>query len=192
MMPCKGMRKNNRRARVGVNKIGRSHMLPASARLVRLGVGQYPATRRMVMEDPEHCVAQLRDCSNLSAVKRAIQSADEAWTEEFIEHGGLTAILDCLSVLGETAVDSLSDALPRLEVVSCLKAVLNCRYGLECVIRRGGNEGSMVGKIALALNTDNILLKIQIFLVLSAISKHSREGLDATLEALDNYKLTDI
>ena len=43
--------------------------------------------------------------------------------------------------------------------------------------------------IHIALNTDNILLKIQIFLVLSAISKHSREGLDATLEALDYYKV---
>ena len=99
--------------------------------------------------DLQHCVAQLRDCNNLSAVKRAIQSADEAWTEQFIEAGGLTAVLECLSVLGEREVDSLSDALPRLEVVSCLKAVLNCRYGLECVIRRGGKEGSLVGKIAL-------------------------------------------
>lgn len=99
--------------------------------------------------DPQHCVAELRHCGNLSAVKRAVQSGDEAWAEEFIEHGGLAAILDCLSVLGERDVDSLTDALPRLEVVSCLKAVLNCRYGLECVIRRGGKEGSLVGKIAL-------------------------------------------
>ena len=40
-----------------------------------------------------------------------------------------------------------------------------------------------------ALNTDNILLKIQIFLVLSDISKHCQEGLDATLEALDYYRV---
>jgi hypothetical protein len=139
--------------------------------------------------DPHYCVQQFRECRNLGAVKSAIQSADEAWTEAFIASGGLGAILECLSVLGERAVDSLSDAVPRLEAVACLKAVLNCRYGLECVIRRrDGPGGSLVGKIAIALNTDNMLLKIQLFLVLSAISKHSKEGLNATLEALDHYK----
>ena len=101
------------------------------------------------MEDPRQCVAQLRDCSNISAVKRVVQAADETWTEEFIEEGGLTAILDCLSVLGEREVDSLSDAVPQVELVSCLKAVLNCRYGLDCVVKRGGREGSLVGEIAL-------------------------------------------
>ena len=87
------------------------------------------------MEDPRDCVEQLRDCRNISAVKKVVQGADESWTEQFVEEGGLAAILDCLSVLG---VDSLSDAMPQVEVVSCLKAVLNCRYGLDCVVRRGG------------------------------------------------------
>ena len=40
-----------------------------------------------------------------------------------------------------------------------------------------------------ALNTDNMLLKIQLFLVFSAICKHSKEGLEATLDALDYYKV---
>lgn len=113
-----------------------------------------------VVSDPHDAVAQLRACTDLAAVKKVLQNADEEWTETFIEAGGLTAILDCLSVLGEREVDSLSDAMPRLDVVSCLKAVLNCRYGLECVIRRGvggggggegggGREGSLVGRIAL-------------------------------------------
>lgn len=139
-------------------------------------------------QDPQYCVQQFHDCRNLAQVKRAIQAADEAWTEAFIERGGLDAILACLSVLGEQDVDSMSDAMPRLEVVACLRAVMNCRYGLESLARRGGREGSHVGKIALALNTNNMLLKIQLFLVLSAISKHSKEGLQATLDALDYYK----
>ena len=101
------------------------------------------------MEDPRDCVEQLRDCRNISAVKKVVQGADESWTEQFVEEGGLAAILDCLSVLGEREVDSLSDAMPQVEVVSCLKAVLNCRYGLDCVVRRGGKEGSLVGEIAL-------------------------------------------
>ena len=71
--------------------------------------------------------------------------------EEFIEHGGLGAILDRLDALGsgEYAADVVSDAVPRLEVVACLKAVMNCRYGLDSLIRRGGKEGSFVNKIAL-------------------------------------------
>ena len=101
-------------------------------------------------QDPQYCVQQFHDCRNLAQVKRAIQAADEAWTEAFIERGGLDAILACLSVLGEQDVDvSLSDAMPRLEVVACLRAVMNCRYGLESLARRGGREGSHVGKIAL-------------------------------------------
>ena len=43
-----------------------------------------------------------------------------------------------------------------------------------------------------ALNTGNILLKIQLLLLLSAISKHSSEGLAATLDALDYYKVLHI
>ena len=97
------------------------------------------------IQDPQYCVQQFRNCRNLSFVKKAIQTADEAWTEKFIEHDGLNVILDCLAVLGESDVDTLSDAMSRLEVVSCLKAVLNCSYGLECLIRRGGNDS--LGKL---------------------------------------------
>lgn len=102
-------------------------------------------------QDPQYCVQQFKDCcrANLAVVKKAMQAADEAWIEEFIKLDGLTSILDCLAVLGEHSVETLSDAMPRLEVVSCLKAVLNCGYGLECLIRRGGKEGSLIGKIVL-------------------------------------------
>ena len=102
-------------------------------------------------QDPQYCVQQFKDCcrANLAVVKKAIQAADEAWIEELIKLDGLTSILDCLAVLGEQGVETLSDAMPRLEVVSCLKAVLNCGYGLECLIRRGGKEGSLIGKIVL-------------------------------------------
>ena len=106
------------------------------------------ATRQAMenFQDPQYCVQQFRDCCNLAQVKRTIQAADEAWTEAFIERGGLGAILDCVTALGEQDV---SDAMPRLEVVACLRAVINCRHGLECLVRRGGKEGSLVGKIAL-------------------------------------------
>ena len=39
------------------------------------------------------------------------------------------------------------------------------------------------------LETDNILVKIHLFLVFSAVSKHSAEGLRATMHALDCYKV---
>lgn len=110
-------------------------------------------------QDTHYCVQQFHDCRNLGQIKRAIQSADETWTEEFIEHRGLGAILDCLAVLGERNVDSLSDAIPRLEVVACLKAVMNCRYGLDCLVKRGGKEGSLVGKIALGKRETEAFLK---------------------------------
>ena len=99
-------------------------------------------------------------------VKAAIQSADEEWVEAFIAQGGLGCVLECLAVLGEREVDSVSDAVPRLEVVSCLTAVLNCRYGLECIIRRGGREGSLVGKIA--LGEEYMCVGVQNFIVSAA------------------------
>ena len=103
----------------------------------------------MEHQDPQYCVQQFRDCCNLAQVKRTIQAADETWTEAFIERGGLGAILDCLSALGEQDVDGLSDTMPLQEVVACLRAVINCIYGLESLVRRGGKEGSLVGKLVL-------------------------------------------
>ena len=117
-------------------------------------------------KDPLFCVQQFRECSNLAQVKAAIQSADEEWVEAFIAQGGLGCVLECLAVLGEREVDSVSDAVPRLEVVSCLTAVLNCRYGLECIIRRGGKEGSLVGKIA--LGEEDMCVGVENFFVSAA------------------------
>ena len=39
------------------------------------------------------------------------------------------------------------------------------------------------------LDTANVLVKMQLFLLLSALCKHSEEGLQSTLQALDHYKV---
>ena len=103
----------------------------------------------MESEEPQHCVQEFYKCRNLGGLQKVLQNADQKWMEGFIELGGLGAILNCLAALGGEQVDSASDDVPRLECVGCLKAVMNSRYGLECVIRNGGAEGSFVSKIAL-------------------------------------------
>ncbi len=42
------------------------------------------------------------------------------------------------------------------------------------------------------LDSANVLMKLQLFLLLSALCKHSEEGLKATLQALDCYKVAKL
>ena len=41
----------------------------------------------------------------------------------------------------------------------------------------------------LPADADSAMVKIHLFLLLSVVAKHSKEGFEATIAALDNYKV---
>ncbi len=90
--------------------------------------------------DPESCVRQFYRCRQLPVLRKALRHADQAWMEEFLEWGGLVAIFDALSALAKKRMHSVIDAIPQLECVECLKAVMNSPYGLEFMINSGSDK----------------------------------------------------
>lgn len=83
----------------------------------------------------ELCITLLSRGLNFAGVKNRLRSADEAWIESFLEHGGLTAIFDALEVLGEKGFSSLADALKQLDCAACIKAVMNSQVGMDFIIQ---------------------------------------------------------
>lgn len=97
--------------------------------------------------DPEACVQQFYRCRQLPQLKKILRHANQQWMEEFLEKGGLVAIFDALSALANQQMLSMGDALPQLECVECLKAVMNSPYGLDFMIHSGNDR--FVNKLVL-------------------------------------------
>ena len=96
--------------------------------------------------DPELCITLMDRGLNFRGLMHRLQSADQAWMEQFLSLGGLTAIIDALETLGSVGFSSILDALKQLECVHCVKAVMNNKFGLEFIIAQPG-EG-FVKKLA--------------------------------------------
>lgn len=96
--------------------------------------------------DPELCITLMERRLNFNGLKNRLKSADQAWMEQFLAIGGLSAIFDALQALGQKGFTSIADALKQLECVGCIKAVMNNRFGLEFIIQQPG-EG-FVKKLA--------------------------------------------
>jgi hypothetical protein len=96
--------------------------------------------------DPELCITLMERRLNFSGLKHRLRTADQAWMEQFLAIGGLSAIFDALEALGQRGFSSIADALRQLECVGCVKAVMNNQFGLEFIIAQPG-EG-FVKKLA--------------------------------------------
>ncbi len=96
--------------------------------------------------DPELCITLMDRGLNFRGLMHRLKTADQQWIEQFIVLGGLTAIFDALEALARLGFSSIADALKQLECVSCVKAVMNNKFGLEFIIAQPG-EG-FVKKLA--------------------------------------------
>lgn len=96
--------------------------------------------------DPELCITLMDRGLNFRGLMHRLRSADQQWMEQFLSYGGLSAIFDALTALGQKGFSSIADALKQLECVGCVKAVMNNRFGLEFIIAQPG-EG-FVKKLA--------------------------------------------
>lgn len=101
--------------------------------------------------DPELCISLLERGLNFGGLKHRLRAADQPWIEQFLTIGGMAAVFNALTVLGQKGFSSLSDALKQLECVACVKAIMNNRFGLEFIIAMPG-EG-FIKKLAKGMRT---------------------------------------
>ena len=80
-----------------------------------------------------------------TALRKKLQSCETDWMTEFLSQGGLRFLFTAVSDMGKKNFIQFADAVLQLEMVRCIKAVLNSRTGMDCVT----NDGEMVSKLAL-------------------------------------------
>ena len=107
---------------------------------------QHAAASSLEGADPELCITLMDRGLNFRGLMQRLKSADQQWIEQFLAAGGLSAIFDALEALARLGFSSITDALRQLECVSCIKAVMNNKFGLEFIIAQPG-EG-FVKKLA--------------------------------------------
>ncbi|KAL5011361.1 hypothetical protein ScPMuIL_009912 [Solemya velum] len=137
--------------------------------------------------DPAICVDLLKAPSIqlLGGLKKKFKNADSEWVDGFLDHGGLDALLDCVDVLGCRRMSQLSDALLVLECVASIKSIMNSKQGLEYLAESEG----YVRKLTKALDTNNVMVKKQVFELLSALCVYSQNGYTLVVDALESFKL---
>ncbi|XP_021352107.1 inverted formin-2-like isoform X2 [Mizuhopecten yessoensis] len=128
--------------------------------------------------------------ANLAKLRRCIKRNDRDWMSEFLEFDGLGFLFQCLKKLGEIGGTHLSDMVLRMECIMCIREVVNSQSGLDCLLTLKGRNDNLFGRrFASALETKNLMVKMQVFELLSALCVYSTDGYYLTLDALENYKI---
>ncbi|XP_065896679.1 inverted formin-2-like isoform X3 [Dysidea avara] len=135
--------------------------------------------------DAELCLTLFKSSLNFSGLEHRVKSADQKWIEDFLEQGGLEMVFDALTALSNKGLSSLLDVVKQLECVRCIKAIMNHPFGIEYVIVTGDQ---FVNRLVKELNSNNTLMKMQVYELLSALSIYSSEGYQVANTALLHYK----
>eukprot|EP00105_Crassostrea_gigas_P020124 XP_011438826.1 PREDICTED: inverted formin-2 [Crassostrea gigas] len=136
--------------------------------------------------DPEVCVDMLKSptVKAFTALKNKLKKSDKVWVQGFLDAGGLDVLLDAVDIIGSRRVTNLSEALKLLECVSCVTKLVNSKSGLSFLV----THGSYTQKLVKALDTNNVMVKKQVFELLSALCVYSTDGFRLTMDALDSFK----
>ena len=90
--------------------------------------------------DPDECIDLLQLGSRMQiffAVRAKILDCSKKWMKEFVRQGGLGYLFDALEDLTDKRRSyGISEACEILECVSCIKAVMNSKAGLEAMVER--------------------------------------------------------
>ncbi|XP_068243484.1 inverted formin-2-like [Palaemon carinicauda] len=137
--------------------------------------------------DPETCVTLLKmpSVSNYSGLKKLMEVASNEWMEDFLNLDGLGVLFESLERLSDRGFSSIADAILQLECVLCIKAVMNSKSGLEYIV----NNDDYTRKLAKSLDSKNMLVKKQVFELLSALCVYSEKGHLLALDSLNNYRV---
>ncbi|KAI6655271.1 Inverted formin-2-like [Oopsacas minuta] len=110
------------------------------------------------------------------------------WIEGFLEHGGMQVIFDSLDVLSKKGLGSFMDAVKQLECIQCIRAIMNNGGGLRYIITSEDTLEIFAIQISRSLDTENVLLKIQILELLSALCIYSEGGYETTMRTLQQVQ----
>uniref|UniRef100_A0A3B3UPM6 Inverted formin 2 n=1 Tax=Poecilia latipinna TaxID=48699 RepID=A0A3B3UPM6_9TELE len=138
--------------------------------------------------DPELCIRllQVPTVVNYSGLRRRLEKSDEPWMVQFLELQGLDLLMAALERLSGRGCARITDALLQLTCVSCIRSVMNSSAGLDFIL---DNEEGYIRTLAQALDTSNVMVKMQVFELLAALALFDPQGCSLTLDAFENYKV---
>ncbi|XP_041831400.1 inverted formin-2-like isoform X2 [Melanotaenia boesemani] len=136
--------------------------------------------------EPELCIRllQVPTVVNYSGLQRRLEASSQSWMGQFLELRGLDLLMEALERLSGRGCARISDALLQLTCVSCIRAVMNSSAGLLFIL---DNE-AYVRTLTQALDTSNVMVKMQVFELLAALTVFDPHGRHLTLDALEKYK----
>ena len=96
--------------------------------------------------EPELCVDMMKqpNMKTIIVLKKQIERSDSNWILNFLECEGLCVLLDCVDTLSARRVCQLADALLLLQIIQCVKAVINCKVGMECIVKNSAFTRKLV------------------------------------------------
>jgi hypothetical protein len=96
--------------------------------------------------EPEVCVDMLRTptVKAFTALKKKLKKTDKAWTQGFLDGGGLDVLLDAIDIIGGRRVTELSEALKVLECVSCVTKLVNSKMGMSFLVQHGSYTKKLI------------------------------------------------
>ncbi|XP_067660533.1 inverted formin-2-like [Haliotis asinina] len=136
--------------------------------------------------DPHQCVviSHTPSVQVYYALRTKLESSDETWLQEFISLSGLDSLLDSLCQMTGKAFTGFSDAILQIDCISCIRAILNTRVGLDHFL----STSTCIKKLTQALTITNTLPKKQVLEILSAIMAYSTHGYKLVITALEHFK----
>ncbi|CAE1234297.1 unnamed protein product [Acanthosepion pharaonis] len=135
---------------------------------------------------PEECAdfANSPCMDSFYSLKTQIESANEQWVIEFLEHGGLINLLDSLCGMTSHGPSNFSDALLQFDCLSCIRALLCFEVGIAYLAQLENGVNQLVS----ALNTVHSMTKKEVFEILAVLCVFNSQGYYSVLQALQHYK----
>ncbi|PIK59478.1 putative inverted formin-2, partial [Apostichopus japonicus] len=137
--------------------------------------------------EPELCIKLLGvpSIQNYTGLKKRISECDDEWMQQFLEQDGLGVLFLAAERICDRKM-TFTDAFLQLEVVACIKSVMNSKIGLDFV----ASHEESTRNLARVLDTNNVLVKKQVFELLSGLCVYSHKGYMLAIDALEDYKRT--
>ena len=94
--------------------------------------------------DPDACIQLYRNGLSIPVLRRRLETASEEWMEQFLEGGGLEAILASLERFGGVVEEEsdeeegVVDSWLQCQCVESIKELMNKKTGMEYMVAREG------------------------------------------------------
>eukprot|EP01105_Mastigella_eilhardi_P012114 TRINITY_DN2788_c0_g1_i1.p1 TRINITY_DN2788_c0_g1~~TRINITY_DN2788_c0_g1_i1.p1 ORF type:complete len:1159 (-),score=285.04 TRINITY_DN2788_c0_g1_i1:35-3511(-) len=121
----------------------------------------------------------------LAHLRAQLLDSPKEWLLEFVNNGGVSAIVHAATVCEQTATGkfNLTQVICQCQLLLCFKALMNNQKSLECIIAQ--DTTSMREVVQLIRVSKNLLMKIQMLDLLSAIALFSPDGHKHIMDSLE-------